>query len=78
MRQEDPLNKWVVVSTIPVPSLTSLKMSLTRGNERYCKTKRYRTDELWLNLKKNEGLILSSFYATIQSTKAASDAAGRK
>jgi hypothetical protein len=55
----------VVVSTIPVQSLMSLKMSLTYENDRYCKVKRHRIDELWLDLKKNEGLILSSLYATI-------------
>jgi len=77
-RQESPLNKRVVVSAISVQSLIPLKMSLTRGNDRYCKAKRYRTGELQLDLKKNEGLILSSFYATIPSTKAARDAIGRE
>jgi len=56
----------------------SLKMSLTYENDRYCKVKRHRIDELRLDLKKNEGLILSSFYATIPSTKAARDAIGRE
>jgi hypothetical protein len=68
----------VVVSTIPVQSLMSLKMSLTYENDRYCKVKRHRIDELWLDLKKNEGLILSSLYATIQLTRAAADAIGHK
>jgi hypothetical protein len=68
----------VVVSTIPVQSLMSLKMSLTYENDRYCKVKRHRIGELRLDLKKNEGLILSSFYATIPSTKAARDAIGRE
>jgi hypothetical protein len=68
----------VVVSTIPVQSLIPLKMSSTRGKDCNCKAKRYRTGELRLDLKKNEGLILSSFYATIPSTKAARDAIGRE
>ena len=78
MGQESPLSKWVVVSAISVQSLMPVEMSSTRGGDWNCKAKRYRTDELRLDLKKNEGLILSSFYATIQSTKAASDAIGRK
>jgi hypothetical protein len=68
----------VVVSAISVQSLIPLKMSLTRGNDRYCRAKRHRIDELWLDLKKNEGLILSSLYATIQLTRAAADAIGHK
>jgi hypothetical protein len=78
MRQESPLSKWVVVSAISVQSLMPVEMSSTRGKDCNCKVKRHRIDELWLDLKKNEGLILSSLYATIQLTRAAADAIGHK
>ena len=78
MRQESPLSKWVVVSAISVQLLMPVELSSTRGKDCNCKAKRHRIGELRLNLKKNEGLILSSFYATIPSTKAARDAIGRK
>jgi hypothetical protein len=55
-----------------------VEMSSTRGKDCNCKAKRHRIGELRLNLKKNEGLILSSLYATIQLTRAAADAIGHK